>query len=189
MSNGVRILDRHGNAMVPARPRPAALTGGSSAPYDAADRFGAHTAEWNPYLWSPDGELNPYRDTIVARMRDLVRNDGWASGAITRVLDNAVGANFRPIAKPDWRALSYYTGIKAFDSTWAYEYAKALDASYRTWALSDGRWCDAQRRLTVPQMFRVAFRHKLVDGDDLLMAQWRPERVGRGKARMPPRSS
>lgn len=179
--SAVRILDHRGHPM--ERPRPSALTGGNNTPFDAADRLGAHTRDWNPYLWSADGELNPWRDTIVARMRDLVRNDGWASGAITRVLDNAVGANFRPIAKPDWRALQFYTGNKAFDADWAYEYSKALDAGYRTWATSDGRWCDAQRRLTIPQMFRVAFRHKLIDGDDLLMSQWRPERCQPGKAR------
>lgn len=183
MTGEVRILDALGNPMVRTRPRTVALSAGNNVPYDAADRRGAYTAEWNPYLWSPDGELNPWRDTIVARMRDLVRNDGWASGAITRVLDNAVGANFRPIAKPDWKALAYYTGIKSFDATWAYEYAKALDASYRTWAISDGKWSDAQRRLTIPQMFRVAFRHRLIDGDNLIHSQWRPERCRPGRAR------
>ncbi|WP_233420137.1 phage portal protein, partial [Sphingomonas paucimobilis] len=182
VSMTVQILDAKGQPMR-QRTSPLALTSRSNVPYDAADRTGAHVADWNPYLWSPDGELNGWRDTIVSRMRDLVRNDGWASGAITRVLDNAVGANFRPIAKPDWKALAYYTGIKAFDATWANEYAKALDASYRTWALSDGRWSDAQRRLTIPQMYRVAFRHRLVDGDNLIMSQWRPERCAPGKAR------
>lgn len=181
--SGVQILDHRGNPMARSKPKPMGLNAGGGVPHDAADRFGAHTADWNPYLWSADGELNPYRDTIVARMRDLVKNDGWASGAITRVLDNAVGANFRPIAKPDWRALAYYTGNKAFDATWAYEYSKALDASYRTFASSDGRWCDAQRRLTLPQMFRVAFRHKLIDGDNLIHSQWRPERCAPGRAR------
>lgn len=39
----------------------------------------------------------------MSRARDLVRNDGWANGAVTRLLDNAVGANFRPIMKPDYR--------------------------------------------------------------------------------------
>ncbi len=183
MQNPVRILDARGNPMVRAAPSRAALSARSNIPYDAADRTGAYTAEWNPYLYSPDGEMNPWRDTIVARMRDLVRNDGWASGAITRVLDNAVGANFRPIAKPDWKALAYYTGIKAFDATWAYEYSKAIDASYRTWSGSDGRWCDAQRRLTIPQMIRVAFRHRLIDGDNLIQPQWRPERCAPGRAR------
>lgn len=177
--SGVEILDAYGAPMK----RPVALVGNSNVPYDAADRTGAHVAEWQPYLWSPDGELNPWRDTIVARMRDLVKNDGWAAGAVTRILDNAVGANFRPIFKPDFRALAYYTGLSAFDAEWAYEYSKALDASYRTWALGSGRWCDVQRRLTVPQIYRVAFRHKLVDGDALAMVQWRPERIRPGCAR------
>jgi hypothetical protein len=37
-------------------------------------------ANWQPALWSPDNEINIYRDRIVSRMRDLGRNDGWASG-------------------------------------------------------------------------------------------------------------
>ena len=178
-----QILDSSGKPMVRKSLPARALVGGSQVPYDAAGFNGPHTAEWWPYLWSADGELNPYRDTIVARMRDMVRNDGWASGAITRVLDNAVGANFRPIFKPDFKALAHFTGIKQFDAQWAYEYSKAMDASYRTWANSLGNWSDVQRRLTVPQMFRVAFRHKLIDGDCLAMMQWRPERCGYGRAR------
>lgn len=181
--DGPRILDASGQPMVRGVSPAQALNGGSNVPYDAADQVGAHMAAWQPYLWSPDGELNPWRDTIVARVRDTVRNDGWASGAVTRILDNAIGANFRPIAKPDHRALAYFTGNKAFDEEWAYEYAKALDASYRTWALSDGRWCDAQRQMTAPQMYRLGFRHKLIDGDALAMVQWRPERVAHGRAR------
>ena len=181
MSGVVQILDANGQPM--ARPKTLALAGGNNVPYDAADRSGAHMREWQPYLWSPDGELNPWRDTIVARMRDLVRNDGWASGAVTRILDNAVGANFRPIAKPDYRVLAQMTGIRAFDETWAYEYSKALDASYRTWATSRGRYSDVQRRMTVPQMYRLAFRHKLIDGDALAMLQWRIDRVAPGRAR------
>lgn len=180
MNAEVRILDASGQ---PMRRRPLALVGGNHVPYDAADLRGAHVADWQPYLWSPDGELNPWRDTIVARMRDLVKNDGWASGAVTRILDNAVGANFRPIFKPDFKALAYYTGLSTFDAAWAYEYSKALDASYRTWAMSAGKWCDVQRRLLAPQIFRVGFRHKLIDGDALGMVQWRPERCGYGRAR------
>ena len=117
MSNEVAILDAKGQPF-PAS-RAMALAGGSSMPYDAAELGGQHTAEWNPYLWSPDASLGMFRDRMVARMRDLVRNDGWASGAITRILDNAVGANFRPISKPDYRALAAITGNKACDAKWA----------------------------------------------------------------------
>lgn len=179
----IRILDHRGEPMVrKLSPAHALIGGGNSTPYDAADMFSDHMAEWWPYLTSADGALNAYRDTIVARTRDVVKNDGWASGTITRILDNAVGANFRPISKPDFKALATYSGIKAFDESWAYEFAQALDGSYRAWALGRGRWCDVSRNLTVPQMFRLAFRHKLVDGDALGLLRWMPKRIAPGRA-------
>jgi lambda family phage portal protein len=181
MTNPVTILDARGMPL--AQRRPSMLHGSSNVPYDAADRSSDRMASWSPYLGSPDGELNVYRDTIVARVRDLVRNDGWASGAVTRTLDNAIGANFRPIFKPDYLALAAHTGIKGFDHVWADEYSQALEACYRAWAMDTGRYCDAQRSLTLPQMLRLAFRHKLVDGDALGMLHWLPQRMGPGRAR------
>lgn len=162
--------------------RASMLAGGSRTPYDAADIYGDHVAEWQPYLWSPDGELNMYRDRIVSRVRDLVRNDGWASAAVTRTLDTVIGADFRPIAKPDYLALRALTGIKGFDHVWADEYGQQIEARWRNWSNDPGRFCDAQRALTVPQMMRLAFRHKLVDGDALAQLLWIPERVGLGRA-------
>lgn len=177
----VTILDASGN---PLRPQKASmLSGGSGSPYDAADIYSQHMANWRPTLWSPDGELNMYRDRIVSRVRDLVRNDGWASAAITRTLDNVIGADFRPISKPDHYALKHMTGIKAFDHVWADEFGQALEAHWRTWANDPNRFCDAQRSLTVAQMMRLAFRHKIVDGDALAMLHWMPERVHSGGAR------
>ncbi|MDR5765031.1 phage portal protein [Caballeronia sp. LZ028] len=136
--------------------------------------------DWNPVLWSPDGELNPYRDRIVSRVRDLVRNDGWASAAVTRTLDNVIGADFRPISKPDYRALAAMTGNKKFDHVWADEFGRALEAGWRTWSEDPAHFCDAQRKLTIPQMMRLAFRHKIIDGDALAILQWMPERLARG---------
>ncbi|WP_295541065.1 phage portal protein [uncultured Pseudacidovorax sp.] len=180
MTDDVKILDAHGMPMAPSRA--SMLAGGGRTPYDAADIYDQHMAEWRPYLWSPDGELNIFRDRIVSRVRDLVRNDGWASGAVTRILDNSIGANFRPISKPDYRALAAYTGNTAFDATWAEEYGNVVDAHYRLWAEDAGRYSDAMRKMTVPQMLRLGFRHKIVDGDALAQLLWLPQRVGRGRA-------
>ena len=194
MSEGVRLLGPDGNAIAPRAPKiapsprgPSALNGGrgtySGAPYDAADLYGQHMAAWTPALWSPDGELNPYRDRIVSRVRDMVRNDGWASGAVTRILDNAIGPNLRPIAKPDHKYLAHYTGNAAFDAEWAKDFARAADANWRSWASDPGHWCDASRNQNFSQMMRTAFRHKLVDGDALAILQWLPKRVSLGRAR------
>jgi len=183
MENPVTILGPNGLPYAPTRSRASMLVGASNTPYDAADQRGDHMADWNPYLGSPDGELNMYRDRIVSRVRDLVRNDGWASGAVTRILDNAIGANFRPIFKPDYQALAAHTGIKGFDHVWADEYGQALEAAWRTWANDVGRYCDAQRNLTVAQIMRLAFRHKIIDGDALAVLHWLPGRIGEGRAR------
>ncbi|MCE2577537.1 phage portal protein [Komagataeibacter sp. FNDCR1] len=182
----VRILGPDGNPLPPLqRPRPrraSALSGGfGQTPYDAADITSPHMAAWNPLLWSPDVELNVYRDRIVSRIRDLVRNDGWASGAITRVLDNAIGGTFRPISKPDYRSLRVRTGY-SFDALWAEEWAREVDAHWRCWAEDEDRFCDAGRRLTFTQMMWVAFRHHLIDGDCLAQVCWIPERVRAGGA-------
>ncbi|WP_228902947.1 phage portal protein [Photorhabdus bodei] len=177
----VRILGPNGQPLPPSRQKMSMLVGGSRVPYDAADSSSDQLANWQPALWSPDNEINIYRDRIVSRVRDLARNDGWASGAITRVLDNAIGANFRPIIKPDYRMLALVTGNKAFDATWADEYGKVVEAHWRSWANDPGRYCDVERQQTVSQMLRLGFRHKLLDGDALAILQYRPDRLGPGR--------
>ena len=179
----VRILGLNGRPLPPSNSRASMLNGSGRVPYDAADSFSDSMANWQPALWSPDNEVNIYRDRIVSRVRDMARNDGWASGSVTRILDNAIGANFRPIAKADYRALALHTGMKSFDAKWADEYGRAVEAAWRTWANDPGRYCDVERKKTVSQMLRLAFRHKLVDGDALAVLQYRTDRLGHGRAR------
>ncbi|HHS9742167.1 TPA: phage portal protein [Raoultella ornithinolytica] len=183
-SGEVRILGPNGRPLPPSNYRRASMLNGSGrVPYDAADSFSDAMANWQPALWSPDNEVNIYRDRIVSRVRDMARNDGWASGSVTRILDNAIGANFRPIAKVDYRALEMQTGLKSFDARWADEYGRAVEAAWRTWANDPNRYCDVERKKTVSQMLRLAFRHKLVDGDALAVLQYRTDRLGHGRAR------
>ncbi|QNT79432.1 phage portal protein [Entomobacter blattae] len=178
-----QLLGPDGNPLpLSAKQRTSALNSHwNGSAYDAADYGGTHMHGWNPLLWSPDVEKNPFRDRIVARVRDLVRNDGWASGVVTRILDNAIGGTFRPISKPDYRALKHKTGF-SFDAEWADEFGRAIDSHWRSWAEDDGRYCDSERRLTFSQIMWVAMRHELIDGDALAILPWLPERVGAGKA-------
>jgi lambda family phage portal protein len=183
MDNKVQILGPDGTPMPSSPGRASMLSGRSNTPYDAADLYGAHTEDWMPYLWSPDGEINMSRDRIVSRARDLIRNDGWATAAVMRTVDNVIGPDFRPIAKPDYRSLQALTGNKAFDHVWADEWGQQVEANWRAWAHDSGLYCDAQRAQTFPQMMQLAFRHQLIDGDSLSMLHWKPERVGYGRAR------
>ncbi len=178
--NAVTILGPDGCPI--QRPKPHGLAGGGISPYDAGDNQSPHMQAWRPYLGSPDGDLNLYRDRIVSRVRDMVRNDGWASGGVTAILDNAIGASFRPVAKPDHRSLKAWSGISAFDAVWADEFGKAVEARYRNWADDPAKYCDVTRNQTISQMMYLAFRHYLVDGDALAVMEYIPERVGPGRA-------
>jgi lambda family phage portal protein len=185
LSGSVKILDQRGQPMKPGATRASMLAGGrANTPYDAGDYSGEHTAAWRPMLTSPDAELNLSRDTMVARARDLARNDGWAAGAVTRLLDNAIGSSFRPISKPDHRALARYTGNGRFDAVWAEEYARAANSAWRDWANDEaGKYCDVERSKWMGLIFGVGFRHLLIDNDVVAINEWRPERVAPGRAR------
>jgi lambda family phage portal protein len=178
---GVSAAPVGGKAMIPAtRGGPGGMAGAFA--YDAANMFGPEMGEWNPWLRSADGEVNNDRDRMVARSRDVVRNDGWAAGGITRIVDSAVGSQFRLVAKPDYRALAL-AGGGAFDTSWADEFGRAAEAEWRMWANDAGKHCDAARQLNMTQMFWLALRHKVVDGDALAPLLWLPERIGEGSAR------
>lgn len=182
----VQILDSNGKPFRETMPGMKAISGfgrRDSTPYDAASNYSQRMGPWQPFLWSPDGEINIWRDRIVSRVRDLVRNDGWAAGGITRMLDNIIGGNFRPIVKPDWKSLARYSGISAFDHEWAEDYGSALESHWRDWADDTNYYCDAQRCLTISQMMALAFRHKLIDGDCLALMLWQPQNIGVGKSR------
>lgn len=172
-----------GKKSPPSRRGFSALTGWPGLPYDAADIYGQRMQGWNPPLFSADTERSPWRNRIVSRVRDLVRNDGWASGAVTRVLDNAVGVTLRPISKPDYRFLAHITGNSAFDATWAHEFARAVDSNWRSWANDPLLFNDAERMLTFSQQMHLAFRHLIVDGDALAHIPWLEENIGLGRAR------
>lgn len=182
-----RLLDHRG-APIPQRGsadrrRYQALNGPGWMPYDAASYVNEDVAGWMPGLLSADTTITPYRDRIVSRVRDLVRNDGWASGMVTRLCDSVVGANLRPIFRPDYRALRAMTGNKAFDAVWAHEFGKVADSYYRMWANDPGKWCDIERGQTLPQLYHLGFRHKCIDGDALAVDRYEPARVKPGKAR------
>lgn len=155
---------------------------GALFPYEASQWSSQEMGNWLPVIRSPDAEINWFRDRMVARSRDLTRNSGWATGGITRILDNVVGTHLRLSAMPDYRALALRFGIKAFDATWAYEFQRAAEALWRNYTEHPGRWCDVTRQLTIGQQFRLGLRHKLVDGDSLVLPYWLPERVGYGGA-------
>jgi capsid protein len=189
MSSKISIVDSRGEPIRRARadggPDGMPLESGVGRwffPYQAADWQTQEMGAWLPWIRSPDSEITQFRDRMVARSRDQVRNDGRSSGGITRILDNTVGASLRLSAAPDYRVLRLISGAK-FDIKWAKEFASAAEALWRLYSNDLDRYNDVSRQLTVSQQLRLALRHKLIDGEDLIVNYWIPERIGRGAAR------
>ena len=143
---------------------------GSPWAYDAQAWASQDFGSWFPFIRSPDSEINVDRDRTVARIRDLTRNDGWARGAIDTMADAAVGVAMTPLPEPNFGVLQRLD--KRLDAAWADEFASAIEGEWNAWAEGPERWCDASRTLTMGQMFRLAFVHKIRDGDALAVVVW-----------------
>lgn len=142
---------------------------GGSTPYVAADTGIDTLAGFLPSNRAVDAEVLPGRDRITARSRDLGRNNGWAAGAIAKEVDGVIGANFRPLLKPDWRALG-------LDADWAQEFKETIEARWRTYADDPRKFCDTTRSQTMPQLFGMAYRTYLVEGEAIGLVNWRARR-------------
>lgn len=196
MANEPVIVDASGRPLVPLAPAAPAnrrtrafngtapggpSPGSSFFPYNAAEWQTQEMGDWLPWIRSPDAEINQFRDRIVARSRDLVRNSGWAAGGVLRILDNTIGNGLRLSARPDWRALKRFSS--KMDATWANEFRQAVEALWRGYSEDLGVYNDVERNLSVGAQQRLAMRHKLIDGESLMLSYWLPERVGRGAAK------
>lgn len=160
----------------PLAPAPRASENVQPTPYRAGDPLSQEIGAWHPSLGAPDWEYWPTRDLAVARQRDLIRNSGWASGALTRRIDAVIGTALRLSARPDWRALGLDPAI---GPDWAAAWAETVEAEWRLWADDPDRYGDAGRRMTFGELAALAYRHKLVEGDALAVLLWRPDRGGR----------
>ncbi|MDE1905035.1 MAG: phage portal protein [Rhodospirillales bacterium] len=154
--------------------------GGQPWAYDAQAWSSQDFGEWFPYVRSPDAEINVDLDRVVARIRDLVRNDGWATGVIATIADAAVGANFSPQPEPNFAVLQRID--PRMDAAWAEEFAAAAEAEWDLWANDPGFWADGARLMTVTELMRLAFVHEIRDGDALAVMLWDADSVRPGAA-------
>lgn len=160
----VEILDASGN---PMRKPPQV------AAFEAASgRENASLGAWSPFNYSADAALLPERDRIAARVHDIARNDGWASAALQRHLDNVIGGRFTLNARPDHVALGQ-------TPEWAQEWSRAVESEWRNFAEDPDMFCDAARMSSLVGLFGLMFRHRIADGESLAALLWLPDRGGK----------
>lgn len=153
------IIDQYGNPILSARSR--AFVGASSSHQDLA--------RWNPRNYSPAEAMHSSRGPLVARIHDLARNDGWASAALSRHLDSAIGSGWRLSSKPDFRRLNI--ARKA-----AEDLGDEIESAFEEWADDPRFYCDLQRRHHLGGLIALGYRHRLADGEAFAVLHWREER-------------
>ncbi|GAB4543177.1 MAG: phage portal protein [Haliangiales bacterium] len=151
---------------VRAGSQPVRIAGAPTA-YGAADRVASEVSAWAPRTGSAEALLRHEREEIRGRARDLVRNSGYAAGAVRRETDAVVGATLRPVPRLDAAAL----GIEPAE---AVRLKREIIAAWRSWAEDPRHIADASRQQSLSGLFALAYRHYIVDGDALGVLHWDP---------------
>lgn len=145
----------------------AAVGGAAMSAHDGAANS-LPMAAWNPYAGSADADLLPDLETLMARSRDMRRNNGLMSGGMQTYRDNIVGATLRLSAKPDYVLLGW-------TREQAREWATKTEAHFRTWFETNE--CDAALTLNGLGLTLQALGGAIENGDALGLPIWKP-RVG-----------
>jgi lambda family phage portal protein len=131
--------------------------------YSGASTTRKQMANWLPMRATADGDLLPDLGMLVARARDLDRNNGVAAGAFQTCQDNTVGIGLRLSPSPDYNALG-----KTMD--WAQAWGRDVTSLWRSWA--DTTVCDVAGRLTFAEQTKQVFRSWLENGEALCLPLW-----------------
>jgi lambda family phage portal protein len=132
---------------------------------EGASMTSRETALWQPSMSSPDQIINPGKALADARGRDIVQNDGYATGAVALHRDNIVGAQYRLNAKPNVVAL----GV---DEQWGEDFQTLVEARFNNLADSQDCWFDASRKNTLTGLVRLGIGSFLMSGEVLATAEW-----------------
>lgn len=138
---------------------------------EGAERNNRETFTWTPSIISPDQQLNDVKDMADARGRDMIQNDGYATGAVNTHRDNIVGSQYRLNAQPDVRTLARFN--KAFDDKWAEEFQGVMESRFNLLADSAECYFDASGTMTLTGLIRLAVGGFLMTGEVLATAEWK----------------
>ena len=132
--------------------------------YEGASHTDPDLANWQPANVSAQTAITLERDAVVSRIHDAVRNDGWASSAVQKKVDFAIGPGWRRSSKPNHHALGIEPEAAA-------ELGREIETQWKLYC-EDFESCDAGQRMTVTEINALSMRQKLQDGETLSLSLW-----------------
>jgi len=141
------------------------LFGYRQTAFEAAQRSTPETVRMNSVIQSPDTELLPEREILLARQREAIRNNGIASGAMQTQVDSLVGAGLRLLPRPDWRALGQ-------TPEWANEWQKIVKSEWQQFAYDIDCRIDYHQRHNFDGLLYQAARSYLFNAEITATMEW-----------------
>jgi lambda family phage portal protein len=151
------------------RGRPKAIQPGMKkmgAAFTSSDRSSRELAGWKPSLQSADSDMLPEKEMTEARAIDLVRNNGYAAGAVQGVKDRVVGNRFKLVLNPEHRAFNVDRQVMR-------DWARMVEGSFHAWADDSSCSIDAQRKRTFTEILRDAEATKFIQGEAFISREFR----------------
>lgn len=134
----------------------------------AGTGFADQLSDWNPSTKMADASMMPDLQLGNARAEDLVKNHGYANGAVQLHVDNIVGSAFRLSYKPIWRTL----GISESD---ARALAIDVESMFKEHAEDPvGCFIDAERKRTFTMIIREVVNTHVTSGEAMFAAEYIP---------------
>lgn len=167
----ITLLDASGKPINPAVRNAARLHAArsramSSAAYQGAAFDHPNFAKWNPGTYSGQSALDWSRGTLVDRLNDVARNDGWGAAGTSRLVDNIIGSGWTLAAKPNHRSLNL-TYEEAEDIS------DQIEALWRDYTLDVDKWCDAERMKSMAGIMGAAARQRYgAEGEAMAVLVW-----------------
>lgn len=169
----MNLLSRFSNLFARADgARPAA---DMSRAYAGAAHDDLAMAGWDPQSGSADADLLPDLSTLMARSRDMSRNNGLMSGAQQTMRDNIVGNVIRLSSTPDYKLLGW-------NREQAREWGNVTEAKFRSYA--ETVECDAGRTLNLLGLTTLALTGAFMNGDAAALPLWLPIEGNRWNTRL-----
>ncbi|HYC55869.1 MAG TPA: phage portal protein [Candidatus Binatia bacterium] len=111
-------------------------------------------SEWFPTLNSADKDTLQDLDVLRARSRSLLRENGWAEGLVSTLVDHVVGLGIKPQAKVDAKL----AGISPEEKR---EYEAAAESAFKLWVPH----ADITLKLDFYELQQLSARSKFTDGE------------------------
>lgn len=137
-----------------------------------ADKVSREMASWLADPRPIDRIINPDKEFVDARSRDVLRNNGHAQSAATLTQDSIVGSQFKLNARPNIVVLSGSAAPGESWTAWEEEFQEVVEARFNLLADSDMKWFDAMRVKTFTDIIRSSVLQYVGVGEVVGTSEW-----------------